>query len=115
MTNPIPTWSERCETHPDHAGIVTRAMIAARKAEEIADLRSEVERLTGEAAVMRSLLRRCNAVLLTIEPEGAASRCASTGYGWRAMESATDCAGLGLAAQESNLPRHQPGPALPDT
>lgn len=49
------------------------------------------------------------------EVEGAASRCASTGYRWRAMESATDCAGLGLAAQESNLPRHQPGPALPDT
>ena len=76
---------------------------------------AEIQRLTGEAAVMRELLRRCNAVLLTIEPEGAASRCASTGYGWRAMESATDCAGLGLAAQESNLPRHQPGPALPDT
>jgi len=69
VTNPIPTWSERCETHPDHAGIVTRAMIAARKAEEIADLRSEVERLTGEAAVMRSLLRECDAVLSIVEPE----------------------------------------------
>lgn len=69
MTNPIPTWSERCETHPDHAGIVTRAMIAARKAEEIADLRSEVERLTGEAAVMRSLLRECDAVLSIVEAE----------------------------------------------
>lgn len=30
------------------------------------------QRLTGEAAVMRELLRRCNAVLLTIEPESAA-------------------------------------------
>ena len=89
---------------------------SAREGWRYADeLEQERKRLTGEAAVMRSLLRRCNAVLLTIEPEGAASRCASTGYGWRAMESATDCAGLGLAAQESNLPRHQPGPALPDT
>lgn len=69
---PIPTWRERCETHPDHNGIVTRAMIEARMVEEIDDLRAEVERLRGEAAVMRELLRRCNAVLLTIEPESAA-------------------------------------------
>lgn len=32
----------------------------------------ELMRLRGEAAVMRELLRRCNAVLLTIEPESAA-------------------------------------------
>lgn len=36
------------------------------------DLEQERKRLTGEAAVMRSLLRRCNAVLLNIEPESAA-------------------------------------------
>jgi hypothetical protein len=44
-------------------------MIAARKAEEIADLRAEVERLTGEAAVMRSLLRECVDIFVTIETE----------------------------------------------
>ncbi len=33
---------------------------------------AEIQRLTGEAAVMRELLRRCNTVLLTIEPESAA-------------------------------------------
>lgn len=32
----------------------------------------ELTHLRGEAAVMRELLRRCNAVLLTIEPESAA-------------------------------------------
>ncbi len=32
----------------------------------------ELTRLRGEASVMRELLRRCNAVLLTIEPESAA-------------------------------------------
>ena len=36
------------------------------------ELEQERKRLTGEAAVMRELLRRCNAVLLTIEPESAA-------------------------------------------
>ncbi len=36
------------------------------------ELEQERKRLTGEAAVMRELLRRCNTVLLTIEPESAA-------------------------------------------
>lgn len=39
---------------------------------EMCDKDHEILRLTGEAAVMRSLLRRCNAVLLNIEPESAA-------------------------------------------
>jgi len=46
---------------------------SAREGWRYADeLEQERKRLTGEAAVMRSLLRRCNAVLLNIEPESAA-------------------------------------------
>ena len=42
----IPTWRERAEAHPDHqSGMVSEGMIRARMAEEIADLRAEVERL----------------------------------------------------------------------
>lgn len=39
----IPTWGERCDKHPDHAGIVTHGMIQARMQEEIDDLRAELE------------------------------------------------------------------------
>ena len=38
--NKIDDWRERCEKHPDHNGIVTHAMIAARMQEEIDVLRS---------------------------------------------------------------------------
>lgn len=42
----IPTWHERAMRHPDHqSGMVFEGMIHARMAEEIADLRAEVERL----------------------------------------------------------------------
>lgn len=42
----IPTWHERAMRHPDHqSGMISEAMIRARMAEEIADLRAEVERL----------------------------------------------------------------------
>ena len=36
---------------------------------ELCDKDREIERLTGEAAVMRSLLRECDAVLSIVEPE----------------------------------------------
>lgn len=43
---------------------------SAREGWRYADeLEQERKRLTGEAAVMRSLLRECDAVLCTIEPE----------------------------------------------
>ena len=48
MNKPIPTWRERCDTHPDHNGVVTSGMIYARMTEEIEDLRAEVERLTND-------------------------------------------------------------------
>ncbi len=36
----IPTWTERCEKHPDHQqGMVTHGMIAQRMQEEIDELR----------------------------------------------------------------------------
>lgn len=38
--NPIRTWHERCEAHPDHEGIVTNAMVQARMQEEIDELRA---------------------------------------------------------------------------
>lgn len=42
----IQTWHERAMAHPDHqSGMISEAMIRARMAEEIADLRAEVERL----------------------------------------------------------------------
>lgn len=45
----IPTWHERAMRHPDHqSGMISEGMIRARMAEEIADLRAEVERLTRE-------------------------------------------------------------------
>lgn len=40
MVEKIDDWRERCEKHPDHTGIVTHAMIAARMQEEIDALRS---------------------------------------------------------------------------
>ena len=49
----IPTWHERAMRHPDHqSGMISEGMIRARMAEEIADLRAEVERL-------RAVLRQC--------------------------------------------------------
>ena len=50
----IQTWHERAMAHPDHqSGMVSEAMIRARMAEEIADLRAEIERLR-EALVLES-------------------------------------------------------------
>jgi len=42
----IPTWRERCETHPEHqgAGMVTSRMIECRMQEEIDDLRAALNR-----------------------------------------------------------------------
>ena len=34
------TWAQRCETHPDHGGVVTEDMIRSRMQEEIDDLRA---------------------------------------------------------------------------
>jgi hypothetical protein len=39
----IKTWRERCETHPDHDGIVSDGMIRARMQEEIDELRQALE------------------------------------------------------------------------
>lgn len=39
----IETWNERCEKHPDHAGIVQTRMIQARMQEEIDELREVYE------------------------------------------------------------------------
>jgi len=45
----IPTWRERAMAHPDHqSGMISEEMLRARMGEEIADLRSAVERLTRE-------------------------------------------------------------------
>jgi len=39
----IPTWTERCDKHPDHQqGMVTHAMIAERMQEEIDELRESL-------------------------------------------------------------------------
>lgn len=44
----IKTWAERCDEHPDHqSGMVSTGMIRARMQEEIDELRTENERLTG--------------------------------------------------------------------
>jgi hypothetical protein len=46
----IPTWTERCEKHPDHQqGMVTHGMIQQRMQEEIDDL---WERLAGAQAAL---------------------------------------------------------------
>lgn len=53
----IQTWHERAMAHPDHqSGMVSEDMIRARMAEEIADLRAEVERLTRERDEARYFL-----------------------------------------------------------
>ena len=59
MSN-IPTWHERAMRHPDHqSGMVSEDMLRARMAEEIEDLRAEVER-------MRALLKDPNAVAINM-------------------------------------------------
>lgn len=45
----ILTWAQRCETHPDHDGVVTEDMIRARMQEEIDALRAAL----AEAAMQR--------------------------------------------------------------
>ena len=41
----VPTWTERCNQHPDHqSGMVSHGMIQARMQEEIDDLRAEIKR-----------------------------------------------------------------------
>ncbi len=39
----IKTWAERCEEHPDNAGVVTSATIQARMQEEIDELRAALD------------------------------------------------------------------------
>ena len=54
----IPTWHERAMRHPDHqSGMISEGMIRARMAEEIADLRAEVEQLTRELNEARAALK----------------------------------------------------------
>jgi hypothetical protein len=53
----IPTWHERAMRHPDHqSGMISEGMIRARMAEEIADLRAEVERLRAERDEARAYI-----------------------------------------------------------
>jgi hypothetical protein len=40
----IKTWQQRCEEHPDHAGIVSDGMIWARMQEEIDELRQALDK-----------------------------------------------------------------------
>ena len=55
----IPTWHERAMAHPDHqSGMISEDMIRARMAEEISDLRAEVERLTRERDEARAEVER---------------------------------------------------------
>lgn len=58
MSAKIKTWQERCQTHPDHEGIVTHAMIHERMAEEIDDLREEVKRLNRAIGVLRRAMKK---------------------------------------------------------
>ena len=54
----IPTWRERAMAHPDHqSGMISEGMIRARMAEEIADLRAEVERLRADHGELRGAAR----------------------------------------------------------
>lgn len=39
----IKTWAERCDEHPDHAGVVTWAIVQARMQEEIDELRAALD------------------------------------------------------------------------
>lgn len=51
----IPTWHERAMAHPDHQnGMVSEDVIRARMCEEIADLRSEVERLRAQIVCLEA-------------------------------------------------------------
>ena len=53
-----PTFTERCEAHPDHKnGMVTHEMIEARLREESEDLRAENERLRAEVNALRAAIR----------------------------------------------------------
>lgn len=50
----IPTWHERAMVHPDHqSGMISEDMILARMAEEVEDLRAEVERLRADLATQQ--------------------------------------------------------------
>jgi hypothetical protein len=63
----IPTWHERAMAHPDHqSGMISEAMIRARMAEENADLRAEVERLTREISEARAEVARQAAEIWTL-------------------------------------------------
>jgi hypothetical protein len=44
----IKTWQQRCEEHPDHAGIVSDGMIWARMQEEIDELRQALDKDADE-------------------------------------------------------------------
>ena len=53
----IPTWHERAMAHPDHqSGMISEDMLRARMAEEVEDLRAEVERLREALALGSEVL-----------------------------------------------------------
>ena len=63
----ILTWHERAMAHPDHqSGMISEDMIRARMAEEISDLRAEVERLTRQRDEARAEVERMREVIRTI-------------------------------------------------
>lgn len=85
LHTPIPTWTERCETHPAHTGVVTHAMIQARMQEEIDDLRTafkatakallstlitererNVTRTPAEQTALEHSIAQCVAIILTV-------------------------------------------------
>ena len=70
MSN-IPTWTDRCEVHPDHqSGMVTNAMIQMRMQEEIDDLRDENERLREAKDGAYEERNRVVALLASVFPSG---------------------------------------------
>ena len=69
----IQTWHERAMAHPDHqSGMISEDMIRARMAEEISDLRAEVERLTRERDEARAEVECLRVALSTIRRAGLA-------------------------------------------
>lgn len=67
----ILTWHERAMAHPDHqSGMISEDMIRARMAEEISDLRAEVERLTRQRDEARAEVEIRPAVYVLLSDDG---------------------------------------------
>jgi len=65
----IPTWTERCEKHPDHQqGMVTHGMIAQRMQEEIDELREKL----GAISISAEARHRINELESLLEEQSFA-------------------------------------------